>query len=352
MSAQTIGTLVSKDLNLYFRNRFFAFITVLALVMYIAMYFFLPDTVDETLELAVYAPDIPRDVLEDMEEDGLELLDMRSEEALITAVGEGDYEVGVVMPENLRREIARGDLPEMRVYFTPDVPAEFRDIYIIMARELAFLVAGEPLYLDVTEEVIGMDMAGQQIPPRDRMLPMLTVFVLLMETLGLASLISSEVEAGTIRALLVTPMSVTDLFLGKGLTGVFLAFVQAILLMAITGGLRTEPLLMIVTLLLGSIMVTGFGFLLASAARDMMSVLGWGILLVLILAIPAMVVFLPGITTDWIMLLPTHYLVDTLYRVLNFGASWADVWQNLVAIALFAAAAVALGVVALRRRFT
>lgn len=352
MSAQVIGTLVSKDLNLYFRNRFFAFITILGLVAYIAMYFFLPNEVDETLELAVYAPDIPRDLLEDMEEDGLEFFDMASEEELVTAVAEGDYQVGVVMPENLRREIARGELPEMRVYFTPDVPEEFRDVYIIMARELAFMVSGEPLYLDVNEEVIGMDMAGQQIPPRDRMLPMLTVFVLMMETLGLASLISTEVEAGTIRALLITPMSISDLFVGKGLTGVVLAFTQVALLMAITGGLRQAPLLMLVTLLLGSILVTGIGFLLASAARDMMSVLGWGILVVLIMAIPALVVFIPGITTDWIQIIPTHYLVDTIYRVLNFNAGWANVWSNLLAMALFAAVTIGLGVIALRRRFT
>lgn len=352
MSAHVIGTLVGKDLNLYFRNRFFAFITILGLVIYIALYFFLPNTVDETLDLAVYAPDVPRDVLTEMEEDGLALIDMPSEEALITAVSAGDYDIGIVMPANLRREIARGDLPPMRLYLTPDVPPEFRDVYLIMARELAFLVSGDPLYLDVTEEVVGMDMAGQQIPPRDRMLPMLAVLILMMETLGLASLISSEVEAGTIRALLITPMSIADLFVGKGVTGVALAFIQVLLLMAITGGLRQAPLLILTTLFLGSILVTGIGFLLASAARDMMSVLGWGILVVLLLALPALVVFLPGITTDWIRLIPTHYLVDTIYRVLNFDAGWADVWPNLVAIALFAALFVGLGVWALRRRFT
>lgn len=351
MSAHVVGTLVSKDLNLYFRNRFFAFITVLGLVFYIVMYFFLPNTVDETLDLAVYAPDIPRDVLEDMQEDGLEFHYMRSEEDLITAVTEGDFEVGVVMPINLRREIARGDLPEMRVFLTPDVPEEYRDVYTIMARELAFLVAGDPLYLEVTEEVIGMDMAGRQIPPRDRMLPMLTVFVLMMETLGLASLISAEVEAGTIRALLITPMSISDLFLGKGITGVLLAFVQVVLLMLITGGLQNQPLLILTTLFLGSVLVTGLGFLVASASRDMMSVLGWGILTILILAIPALVIFLPGITSDWIQVIPTYYLVDTVYRVLNFDAGWSDVWPNLLAIILFSAAFIGLGVAALRRRF-
>jgi ABC-2 type transport system permease protein len=65
-----------------------------------------------------------------------------------------------------------------------------------------------------------------------------------------------------------------------------------------------------------------------------------------------MVIFLPGIATNWIEIIPTYYLVDTVYRVLNFGASWADVWQNLVAALLFAALFVVLGIAALRRKFT
>jgi ABC-2 type transport system permease protein len=64
-----------------------------------------------------------------------------------------------------------------------------------------------------------------------------------------------------------------------------------------------------------------------------------------------MVIFMPGIATNWIEIIPTHYLVDTVYRVLNFEASWGDVWQNLVAILLYAVLFVSLGIVALRRKF-
>lgn len=352
MSAQVIGTLVAKDLSLFFRNRFFTLISGLGLVFYIAMYFLLPNSVDETLELALYAPDIPMDLLEEMEEDGLEFLEMDSEEELKEAVTTGNYGVGVALPENLVQRVAAGELPEMVVYFTPDVPTEFREIYVILAQELVFLISGTPLYLETTEEILGPDMAGQQIPPRDRMLPMLSVFILMMETLGLASLISTEIEAGTIRALLITPLGIPDLFLGKSITGVGLAFSQVVLLMLVTGGLQQEPALVLLTLLLGSVLVTGIGFLVASISRDMMAVLGWGMLALIILVIPSLVVFLPGIATNWIEIIPTYYLVDTVYRVLNFEASWGDVWQNLVATLLYAALFVALGIVALRRKFT
>jgi ABC-2 type transport system permease protein len=68
--------------------------------------------------------------------------------------------------------------------------------------------------------------------------------------------------------------------------------------------------------------------------------------------IPSLVIFLPDITTNWIKIIPTYYLVDTVYRVLNFEAGWGDVWQNLAVTLLFAMLFVGLGVAALRRKFT
>ena len=178
------------------------------------------------------------------------------------------------------------------------------------------------------------------------------VYILMMETLGLASLISTEVEAGTIRALLVTPLGITDLFLSKSITGVGLAFSQVTLLMLVTGGLREEPVLILLALLLGSVLVTGIGFLVASISRDMLSVLGWGVLALLVLAIPSLAISTPGLASDWIAIIPSYYLVNTVHQVLNFGASWGDVWPNLVATLLFALLFVTLGIVALRRKYT
>jgi ABC-2 type transport system permease protein len=147
-------------------------------------------------------------------------------------------------------------------------------------------------------------------------------------------------------------MGIPDLFLGKAITGVLLAFVQATLLMLITGGLAHEPVLILLTLLLGSILVTGIGFLVASVSRDMMSVLGWGILALLVMVIPSLVIFLPGIATNWVKIIPTYYLTDTVYRAVNFAVSWSDVWQNLAATLAFAVLFVALGIIALRRKFS
>ena len=351
MNWEMIRTLVKKDFTLYFRNQFFAFVTILALVFYAVIYFVMPDSVDETLEFAMFAPNIPAVFSEELEAEGIVIFELKSAAALQMAVAAGDYNVGAVLPGDLTERLVAGESAEIQLYFASDFPEEFKELYRAFFLELGFMVAGRPLNIDVTEEVLGPDLAGQQIAQRDRMLPLFAIFILMVEMLGLASLISSEIESRTLQALLITPLRVEGLFVGKGLFGVGLAFVQAFLLMAVTGGLNHQPILIVLVLLLGSLLATGVGFLIASVAKDMMSVMAWGVLGIVLLAIPSFTVMIPGIVTTWIKVIPSYYLVDTVHRVVNFGAGWGEVGLNLLILLVYSAAFFGLGIVALQRRF-
>jgi ABC-2 type transport system permease protein len=122
-------------------------------------------------------------------------------------------------------------------------------------------------------------------------------------------------------------------------------------LMAVTGGLNQQPLIIIVALLLGSLMVTGLGFLIASVATDIMSVMAWSVPVILLLALPALGLLLPGITTDWVQIIPSYYLIDTVYGAATLNLGWADAGSNLLILAAFSLAFMALGIVVLRRKF-
>jgi ABC-2 type transport system permease protein len=351
MNTRLITTLVRKDFVLFFKNRYFAVVTVLGIVVYAVIYFVMPAQADETLEIGIVAPDVLGAFVSQLEEGGLILLEFESESALRAAVAEGAPAVGIRFPEDLVSSLRSGSRPTANVYFSADLPTEFRELYPILVEEWISAMAGQPLSIEVNAEVLGVDTAGEQIAPRDRMLPLFAVFILVLESFGLANLIASEITAGTIRALLITPLRVEGLFLGKGITGVGLAFSESTVLMAITGGLNEEPLIVITALLIGSILVTGIGFMIASFSKDLMSVMSRGMLAMLVLGIPAFNVLLPGLTTDWIKVLPSYYLVDPIHRVMNFGAGWSEVAGQLGLLLLFAAAFVAIGIVTLKRRF-
>ena len=350
MNWRIIGALVSKDLSLFFRNRFFAIITILGLVSYLVVYFLMPSSVDETLDIGVYPPLMPP-AFEQMQGEGLAITGVTDEEELKTAVTDGKYVAGVALPADLLDKLASGQRPRVTVYFASDTLEEVRDVVEVLIRESLYPLTGQRLAIEVSAEVLGRDMMGVQIPPRDRMRPLFAVLLLLTETFGLASLISEEVERRTIQALLVTPVAVKDLFAAKGITGISLAFGQAALLMAIVGGMSGQPLIILTALLLGAVLVTGTGFLMAALGKDLMSVMAWGVVVMVLLSVPAVTVMFPGTVSGWIEVIPSYYLVDTVHQASNFGAGWGVVWRNLLMLLGFNVVIVWAGIMALRRRF-
>lgn len=351
MNPRMISALIGKDFKLYFSNRFLAVITGLGLVAYLGIYFLLPATVDERLELGLYLPEVPPALAEMLKAEEVHFYRAESEEALRQAVLAGDVPAGYAFPDNLLAQLHSGSRVTAHLYLSPDVPLDFKDIYEVVLDEFAFAISGQSVDIETTEIMLGPDLAGQPIAPRDRLLPLLAVLVLMVECLGLASLIAAEIESGTLRALLVTPLTMSGLFVGKGIFGTLFAFAQATLLMLLTGGLAHQPVLILLALLCGAALVTGVAFLIAAVGRDLMSVMAWGMLAILLLGLPAFAVLVPGLISNWVKLIPSYYLVDTVYRVLNFGAGWGEVVGNLALLALSAAAFMFLGVVVLKRKF-
>jgi ABC-2 type transport system permease protein len=348
MNRRIIGALISKDFTLFFRNRFFALITILGVAVYLVIYFVMPKSVDESLKIGLYAP-VTLPAFEQMQE-GLEVEPVESEQLLKEAVTEGQYIAGIALPADIMDSLASGQKAVINVYFAADTPQEIKDAIAVVIRELAYQQSGQSLSVEVSEEILGPNMIGMPIPPRDRLRPLFAVLLLMIETMGLANLISEEIERRTIQALLVTPMTVEDLFTAKGITGVSLAFGQAVLFMAIVGGMNRQPLIIIVTLLLGAVLVTGVGFIIAALGRDMMSVFAWGMPAIILLFIPSFSVMFPGTLTGWVKVIPSYYLVDTVHRASNFGAGWGDIGPNLLILLGFNVALAGIGIWALRRR--
>ena len=351
MNVRIIKALLKKDIALFMSNRFYMLITVLGLIFYVGAYFILPSRVDEKLSLAMYAPVVPPAFSQLTNHEGATIDFYQSEEALRQAVLNGKYLAAIALPADIMGVWAAGGKPNITVYYASTAPPEVSGAIVVLVKELSYAQTGQTLNFDTTEEVLGPDMLGDQIALRDRMRPLLAVFILLVEVLTLASLIAVEIDQGTARAMLVTPMRISDLFIAKGILGVGLALMQAILFMALVGGFSHQPVIILTTLIIGSIMVVGTGFLLASLARDVMAVTGWGMLILILFAVPGFASAVPGLISDWARVIPSYYLTDTVSRVANYGAGWDIVGTNLAILAAFTAVVVWAGMATLRRRY-
>jgi len=351
MNRRIIGTLVSKDLSLYFRKKGILALTVMGLVFYLIIYFVMPDNVNEDLKIGLYAPEVPPIFEMAQYQEGVDITVVESEAALQAGVTDGNYIVGISLPADMTDKLNAGQKPDVNLYFTPDAPEEIRQAMEVFIKELAYMQTGQTFNVEISTEILGEDMLGTPIPPRDRLRPLLAVFIIFMEILGLSHLISEEVERRTAQALLVTPVSVTGLFLAKSVTGIGLAFVQAVLFIAIVGGMNVQPIIILLALLLGAAMATGISFLISAYAKDFMSVLSWSIPALVILIVPTFNIMFPGAITGWIKAIPSYYLVDTIHRVANFGSGWGDIWTNLLILLGFTAVIMAAGILLLRRKF-
>jgi len=120
--------------------------------------------------------------------------------------------------------------------------------------------------------------------------------------------------------------------------------------MTATGGLNQQAPVVLTALFLGALLVTAIGFLIASVGKDLMSVMAWGVPSMLVLGVPAFGIMFPGVISDWAKAVPTHYLVDTMHRVVNLEAGWSGVWTNLMILLAFDVVLVYLGVAALGRK--
>ncbi len=350
MNWHIIKTLVIKDFVLYCKDKTFGYMTIVGIVIYLVFYLMMPNTVDETIEIGLYAPQVFNMFNQNIENKGLSIRNVKTEEELKQAITTKELHIGISIPEDMEKSILSGEKTQIFVYFSSDLSDELKELFTIIISEMINEMSGFKLNIDDVQIVLGPDMGGKQIPQRDRMLPLLVFMLLLAETMGLANLITSELENGTIQALLVTPMKVIDLFVGKGITGVLLAFSQTVILMIITSSLTLNILLIIITLLLGSILVTGLAFLIASISKDLMSVIAWATLLMAILCVPAFTVIFPGPVSGWIKVIPTYFLVDTLHRAVNFNIGFSGNLNNIMFLIGFNIVFMFLGIITLKRK--
>jgi hypothetical protein len=222
-----------------------------------------------------------------------------------------------------------------------------------MVREIAYHLAGDRLPITEPDEqtvVLGQDRLGNQIPFRDKMKPMLAFFVLMFEAFALASLISSEVQAKTVTAVLVTPARIGDILAAKIMLGTLLAFVQAVLLLLAVNALGQGTILLLLIVLLGGLMVAGIGMITGSAGKDFMATLLYGMIFMVFLAIPAFGPLFPGMTSPWVKVLPSYGIVEGMLGTVIYGRGWAELLPYLVLIIVWDVIIVGSGLMVLKKK--
>jgi ABC-2 type transport system permease protein len=354
MNTRLIRILALKDLKLFFRNGLFAMVTLLVLILLPAVYYLLPGEAEQFLTVGLYSPQNLPELVDQLSRRRIQVKPVESHQALLDQIEADELDAGISIDQAQHDALLAGQPSQIRLLLPAGAPREFIQSMMLLVRtaanEASYTFSGITYSLESEEEVLGPDRVGEPVAARDRLLPMFAIVLLLTETMGLAGLITEEVEQRTLRALRLTPASLSEIFTAKGIMSVGLAFIQTVLLVAITGGLSNQPLLVLLVLLLGALLVTGIGFLIASISRGYMSAIAYGTLALVLFGLPAFNLLFPGTASRWVSFIPTYYLVNALHLLMNFHAGLNEIALSLGMLAGMALAVLVLGVLALNRR--
>ncbi len=374
-----ILAMLMKDARVYSRNKIYLFLTVLGLLIFIAVFWLIPDSVDEDIVIAVTPSlstltdegrealeksGVPREVIAELDQleaafrdEGMFLIEFDHLQELEKAVrgdvhiykdNAGNYvihdpegeikkpaetsrinaHVGIAFPANFIGEAVFDNKPKVTIYAAATVPDELLGAMEGFVRELSFQLAGYDLPVEFMEEetmILGTDRLGEQISMQARMRPLVAFFMLMMETFALASLISNEILQRTVTALLVTPLRIRQFLMSKTIFGTVLAMSQAVVVLIFVRAFTVDNWsLLLFTVFLGSLLFTAVAMLVGSAGKDFIGQLMLSLLFLIPLLIPAFAVLFPGSVAPWVKILPTYPIVSLLYDATIYQAGWSD----------------------------
>ena len=159
--------------------------------------------------------------------------------------------------------------------------------------------------------------------------------------IGLSTTFVTYREKGILRRIKVTPFSLTSFILARIVTTLIIAVLQAVVLvglgMLIYGmTLRGNPLLILLTILIGGLAFLAIGFALSGMARNTETAASYANLVTFpmlflsgtFFAVDALPTWLQGLTR----ILPLRYLIDALREPMTRGNGLETIWLDLVVL--------------------
>ncbi|GAH29751.1 unnamed protein product [marine sediment metagenome] len=323
MSLKRVGILLGKELWQGPKNFIFVYAVVMPIIISLVVSLIFGTLFDEKPKLGV------------VDEGGSHLVAMAEQlTSVITkeygnvseikqAVESGAVDVGMVLPADFDSSVMQGEKAELVTYIWGESLAKNRTILGVTITKLVRELAGQEAPVEIEAITLGDEIS---IPWSDRLLPLVVLMAVFLGGLFLpAASVIDEKEKKTLEALVITPASIGDVFIAKGLMGVILSLFMGVVILVLNQAFGAEPALLILVLAFGAIMAAEIGLLCGALMKDITTLFAilkaGGILLFG----PAIIYMFPQIP-QWIgKLFPTYYFLQPIIAISQGGSGWPDI---------------------------
>ena len=333
-SLYIVWTVASKDIVDSLRNKL-----ILSLILGMGFMLLMPKAMGLMLvppetPVLVYDPGESRLTTQLDDSDQVRVQRVRSLAELEQVIGSMGFGLGVqfglAVPDDFDQVLEAGGQPKLDGYVAwanrikaPQLKADFE-------AQIEELV-GRPVRITVEDNIV--------YPPSDSglwllMVTVTPVIVILMMGIQLVpALLFEEKQTKTMSALLVSPASISQVVVGKALTGLFYVVVSASVVFAINwAGVVHWDVVLLFVLGVGVFSV-GVGLVLGSFFERQQDVVGLTMLLIVVfigaLFVNMLNLDIPAVVQAMLPWVPSVALAEIIRFVFLESTLWAQVWTNL-----------------------
>lgn len=342
-----IGNLFKKDIILGIKDVFILLELGFAVFIILLLLFVIPENIEKDKTAYIYdATTLVKNFVHSTAESaeaqrrkGSHYVGSREE--VIKGMEEDELAVGLIITEkkNGTYRVEFLTQPYTKNSIVQDVEVEMEDLMSILKPPGG--VYPPDVYKSVKVSSLQQGLRDE-LPFNLRLLP--TILMYMVGILGLfamVSLIGQERSDATIRALRVSPASMWEFLISKHLlllaTG-FATFSILYLPMMGFGGYPEALLLIILTILMGS----SIGVILGGLFDSPIGAILWVLLLMTVLSLPAISLFSPSFSPQWLKLIPSYHTLFGLDAVMFPDNNRHIIWQGVSILAVIDVALFAL----------
>ena len=256
----------------------------------------------------------------------------------------GDRDVVVRFPAEPAAE-----RPAVEVLFDPAAgPTEA--VGVAAVRQILIETAGGELPVAIVEAPV----RATEVTFMDAFVPgILAMSLMNSGIIGLSTAFVTYRERGILRRIKMTPFPLTSFVLARVLSQMVLAVAQALILVGLAAALfglhlRGNPLLILLTIVVGAMAFLAIGFAISGFARNAEAAASYANLVTFPMLFLSGIFFslenAPGWLQPLTRLLPLPYLVEALRGPMTRGEGLAATWPDLLVLTLVFVAAMAVAV--------
>jgi ABC-2 type transport system permease protein len=146
--------------------------------------------------------------------------------SLKQATESGAVDMGIVLPQNFDNAVSQGEIVVIEAYIWGESLAKNRIILPTIISDLVRELAGQEVPVEIESVTLGDEVST---PWSERLIPFLVFMGIFFGGLMLPSTsLIEEKQKRTFEALVITPVSISDIFIAKGILGIILSVFMGI----------------------------------------------------------------------------------------------------------------------------